>query len=182
MNNSPPISPPDLNSLIACFHPSRDVVGRFTPVAADAMPDIYRRLLAHDHHMTVTVEDYHGTPVALEVLQQLHRDDLYAREILLRREDTTAAVQYGIVMLHWDLLPKAVRGPIESQSGPLGRILIEHQVLREVKLSQLWHIESNGVIAESFSQEQVATFGRTARIMCNGDAAIELLEVVAPSP
>jgi hypothetical protein len=66
---------------------------------------------------------------------------------------------------------------------PLGRVLIEHQVLREVELLELWQVFCGPVLSELFSVSQdTVTYGRTAMIHCNGEPAIELLEIVRPAP
>jgi hypothetical protein len=74
-----------------------------------------------------------------------------------------------------------VRREIESQTTPLGRILIRHNVLREVELCKLWRVEPGQELCRLFKIALAAmTFGRTALIHCNGQPAIELLEIVAP--
>ena len=62
---------PDLTTLLALFP------GTLTPadcalVAAQDVPEPYRGLLVHEHHMTVTVEAYHGSPVNVRVLRRRH--------------------------------------------------------------------------------------------------------------
>ena len=37
-------------------------------LSADAMPEPFSNLLAHEHHMTITVEEYHGDLVDVRVL------------------------------------------------------------------------------------------------------------------
>jgi hypothetical protein len=48
-----------LATIAAPFFPTLADLGTFEPVAADEMPADYRALLAHDDHMTVTVEAFH---------------------------------------------------------------------------------------------------------------------------
>ena len=61
-------------------------VGTFTEVPETALPAIPRKLLAHDEHMTVTVEAFHGCPVEVDVLQTIVTPTHYSRRILLRRQ------------------------------------------------------------------------------------------------
>ena len=64
---------------------------------------------------------------------------------------------------------------------PLGRVLINHGVLRRVELSQLWKVVPGVDLCSLFKLDQaVDTYGRTAIIYCDGEPAIELLEIVAP--
>ena len=70
---------------------------------------------------------------------------------------------------------------IENQEVPLGRVLIRHDVLREVELCELWQIKSGPCLASLLHRSIGETlYGRTALIHCDGEPAIELLEVVAP--
>lgn len=151
-------------------------------MARDEVPEPYRELLAHDHHMTVTVESFHRSPVDVQVLA-VHRDgDVYCRRILLRRQIDQQVVQFGIVRLNLNALSAKVREQIESARIPLGRVLIQNNVLRDVELKQLFQVHCGRDLAEQFAvAEGTTTFGRTAIIHCEGEPAVELLEVVAPA-
>jgi chorismate-pyruvate lyase len=157
-------------------------LGRCT--AVDSVPAPYNELLDHHEHMTVTVESHHGDKVNVVVHRHhRHRDatgDWYAREITLVTAGQGKVVQYGIVRLDVSALDPAVWERIESREVPLGRVLIEHNVLREVQLCQLWRIESGPSLA-TLLQVDVGdvVYGRTALIFCDGEPAIELLEIVA---
>jgi chorismate-pyruvate lyase len=71
---------------------------------------------------------------------------------------------------------------IESQEVPLGRVLIEHDVLREVQLCELWQIHAGPSLASLLRIKTGDTvYGRTALIFCDGEPAIELLEIVTPA-
>lgn len=158
-----------------------DDLGQFQRVSPEVMPSPYRELLAHEHHMTVTVERWHGSLVDVQVLERQAVDDYYARKILLRRQDNRRVVQFGIVQLRFEFLDANVRAEIESCSRPLGRILIQHDVLRDVDLHGLWRVLCGAELADYFGcPTGTLTFGRTAMIHCNGEPAIELLEIVAP--
>ena len=167
--------------MIQLFYSDRAQLGHWVLVQASEMPASYRRLLAHDHHMTVTVEEFHGCPVDLEVLQEAEEPsgDFYSRKILLRRSTDRAIVQFGIVRLSMALIATGVAAEIRQGEKPLGRVLIEHEVMRQVKLSRLWKIAPAGELAEAFpTASDGACFGRTALIYCDAQPAIELLEIV----
>ena len=53
---------PDLYSLFATGVPPPHEL-----LAADDVPEPYHRLLVHDHHMTVTVEEFYGSRVDVRV-------------------------------------------------------------------------------------------------------------------
>ncbi len=161
------------------FFEQPDELACFELVAAEAMPAVSRKLLAHNHHMTVTVEGHHECLVDVEVLGTHTDGDYYSRKILLNRQSDGGCVQYGIVRLNLGFLAADVRTEIEAQQRPLGRVLIEHDVLREVKLLNLFRIRPGQEMANHLGLESgEVCFGRTALIYCDGKPAIELLEVV----
>ncbi len=170
---------PDLDTLVGLFYPDRLPLGAFREVTADDMPTPYRELLAHEHHMTVTVEAHHGSPVDVRVLNRRVDEDRYAREILLTRQSDGRVVQYGIMRIRLDLLPTDARAEVVSESTPLGRVLIAHDVLRSVHLFSLFRITPGQVLRRWLTNGgDAAVYGRTALINCNGEPAIELLEIV----
>jgi len=154
-------------------------LAEFHPVSE--LPKSYDRLLNHQQHMTVTVESDCGEQVDLHVHRSQQENGWYAREITLVSAETRKVVQYGIVRLHISALDEAVWQQIESRKIPLGRALIEHNVLREVQLCGLWKVVVGPSLA-SLMHLRIGdqTYGRTALIHCDGTAAIELLEIVAP--
>ena len=173
---------PDLETLVGLFYTSAGELGNFEELSAEDMPPGERRLLAHHNHMTVTVEEFHNSPVDVRVLEKRRTDRHYARKILLTRQSDGRVVQFGIMRVNLDYLSDQVRREIEGESTPLGRILIRHNVLREVHLSQLWKITPGENLRKLFGLgKNVATYGRTAVIHCNGEAAaVELLEIITP--
>lgn len=168
-----------LESLIGLFYANPEPVGCFELVEALAVPSPYSTLLAHNRHMTVTVEAFHREAVEVQVMRSLNQGDSYSREILLRTQRRGNVVQYGIVRLHLHRIAEGPKREILEEKKPLGRVLIEHQVLREVELFDLWRIQCGPVLAQVFSVPiDTITFGRTAMIHCDGEPAIELLEIV----
>jgi hypothetical protein len=171
----------ELSKLVGLFYGSTAELGHFDQVPAELMPPAYRKLLDHDQHMTVAMEAFHESPVNVKVLLAKPSGDLYARRILLTRQSDGYVVQFGIVQLNFSMLGPQVRREIESQSAPLGRILIRHNVMREIELLNLWKVQPGPDLCHLFrtTPEKIA-YGRTAIIHCNGDEAVELLEIAAP--
>jgi len=170
-----------LDSLIAVYYPEPSKLGVFQSVNASATPADYNHLLNHTHHMTVTVEAYYGDSVNVKVLRSSRNATHYCREILLTLQKSNRVVQYGIVRLNLATIAEAPRTEILEEKKPLGRVLIEHQVLREIELFDLVKVNCGSALARLFSiAEGTTTFGRTAMIYCNKEPAIELLEIVAP--
>jgi chorismate-pyruvate lyase len=171
----------ELSTLVELFYSSLDDLGVFQVASGKVVPEPYRGLLVHNHHMTVTMEDFHRSQVRVEVLAAKRTANYYSRRILLDRESDGRVVQFGIVRLNFDLLSPEVREEIESQKTPLGRILIKHNVLREIELVGLWQVTPGTDLCRLFSTtpEQI-TYGRTAIIHCDNQPAVELLEIAAP--
>ena len=168
-----------LDSLIGLFHPARDEIGEFTPISSEDLPPHYRSLLAHQDHMTVTVEAWHNSLVDLQVLDEMQEEGTYSRQILLFRQRDGSPVQFGIMRITLEGLPEIVRMEIESRALPLGRILIRHHLLREVELCQLWEVNPSSQIRSLLKcGVDDPIYGRTARILVYGKPAVELLEVV----
>jgi chorismate-pyruvate lyase len=167
--------------LIHLFYDSPADLGRLELVTEEQTPRAYRTLLAHDQHMTVTVEDWHRSEINLSVLSTRITKSHYSRKIVLTRRVDAAPVQFGIVRLKFDYLPRRVRQEIQAHQTPLGRILIQHDVLRRVERQALWKVEAGAELSRLLGQvDCVGTYGRTAMIHCNGEPAIEVLEIVAP--
>jgi chorismate-pyruvate lyase len=170
-----------LDSLIDQFYQDSTQLGRFSLAELTEVTQPYAMLLAHNRHMTVTVEAFHRDAVDVKVLRSLTRGGSYSREIVLQTQQSGQVVQYGIVRIHLHRIAEGPKREILEEKKPLGRVLIEHQVLREVELFKLWQVHCGPVLARLFSvATDTATFGRTAIIHCDGEPAIELLEIVRP--
>jgi chorismate-pyruvate lyase len=171
------------DELVSIFYDQPEALGAFVQVDRRVVPSIYRALLDHTNHMTVTVESHHGQLVDVQVLQSNFDGDHYRREILLRTQGPKTVVQYGIVRLNTKFLSEKPRNEILAQRKPLGRVLIEHNVLREIELFDLLRVECGPRLAEWFEVPQgTVTYGRTALLYCDDEPAIELLEIVRPEP
>ena len=178
MNTTGP-SIPDLQTLLNLFYPVTGQLGQFQEVTASELPADYATLLNHNEHMTVTVEEFHQSLVDVHVLATQVDEAHYARKILLSRQSDGKVVQFGIVRLCFDYLDSEIQAEIERQETPLGRILIQHNVLRQVQLATLWKIETGEDLSTLFQVPVGSeTYGRTALIFCNGEPAVELLEII----
>ena len=170
---------PDLQELVELFFKSPEELGDFEEVEAGQLPSNYRQLLAHHSHMTVTLEEFHRSTVDVRVLDSITSSAHYSRTIVLHRKSDSKAVQYGIVRLHRSFLEDQVFQEIVEQREPLGRILIRHNVLRQVKLLSLWNVELGPALRSALGRSNLEVcYGRTALIYCNGLPAVELLEIV----
>jgi hypothetical protein len=176
----------ELDKLLRMFDGGQSLLADVRHVPAALLPEPYRRLLAHDQHMTVTMEAYHGSPVRVEVLNRSQRGLLYCREILLRlaedgRLPKGTVVQYGLVRFDLQYVTEMVRKDLLEERIPLGRVLISHNVLRHIDPGALLEVRCGAPLAAHFGVEPGAlTHGRMATIFCNREPAVDLLEISRP--
>jgi chorismate-pyruvate lyase len=184
----------DLDQLIDLFYQPEnraEQLGVFQLCAAADMPGKAQRLLAHNHHMTVTMEAEIGAPVDLRVLASVVAEQSYSRKILLLDGRNGQPVMFGLVRIALASLDLPMRQAIVSGTIPLGRVLIESDLLRQVNLLHLYRIEPGSELQEAFSIagesdrppagsgiRQPEFYARTALIFLNSQPVVELLEIV----
>lgn len=150
-------------------------------VAKEATPEPYRGMLVHEHHMTISMEEYHRCSVNVEVMSSRFENELYLRKIRLFKSGTTTPVQFGLVRFNFEYVTDKVRSEILSEKIPLGRVLIQHNVFRHVDLGAILRFKAGPGLADYLQMnEGQETFGRLATIFCNGSPAIDLLEIASP--
>jgi hypothetical protein len=173
-------STPDLPTLYRLFRADIPPPEHLLIAPAD-VPEPYHRLLVHPHHMTVTVEEFYDSPVNVRVLERRHAGDTYARKILLELQSDGRVVQFGVVRIRLNYCGAAVRAAILEEKTPLGRILIEHDVLRRIEPTAFFRVTPGPQLTRWFNlPEPRDTFGRLGIIHCDEQPAIEVLEILAP--
>jgi hypothetical protein len=116
----------------------------------------------------------------LEVLEHHLEDDFYTRKILLRPQGTDQVVEVGIVRLNFRFMSREVREEILARHTPLGAILIRHKVLRKVQPRWFLKFPPSAPLLEAAGVAfPGVSYGRIGTIDCNGEPAIEVLEVVS---
>lgn len=171
----------ELKAMTDLFPEEQPLIAKAEHCPASLTPEPYKRMLVHEHHMTVTMEDYHNSPVEVKVLDRKEIDDLYCRKIILVKEGTNEAVQFGIVRFNFEYVTPQVRKEIIGENIPLGRVLINHNVLRHIDLGAIVRIEAGPGLANYLQMEENAeTYGRLATIFCNHQPAVDLLEISRP--
>ena len=171
----------ELHALTNQFPDAEPLFLKAEHIPSAVTPEPYKTMLAHDHHMTLAMETYHKTSVDVRVLQSQQSGNEYGRKILLLKHGTNSVVQFGLVRFHLNYVTEAVRNEIIEGQIPLGRILINHNVLRHIDLGAILEITAGPALAK-YLQMPVATitYGRLATIFCNRQPAVDLLEVSAP--
>ncbi|MCI0332640.1 MAG: hypothetical protein L0228_05395 [Planctomycetes bacterium] len=170
---------PSASRLATLFYSELDELGRFEPVNVDQLPADYRSLLAHQDHMTVALEAHHDSLVSVRVLDEWRDETSYARSSLLSRQSDGAVVQFGIMRIWLADLPAAAQQEIVSKKIPLGRVLIRHNVLREVEIISLWKITPGAVLKKQLGlNDNQPIYGRSAQILVDERPTVQLLEIV----
>lgn len=178
--------------LVCLFADPGPSFATFRSVDRGEVPEPARTLLDHTRHMTVAMEAHYGAPLGLRVVARARhlgatngQDPWYAREILLLSPQG-ALVQYGIVCINLAHVDRATAAVIRAGRIPLGRVLINAGLLREVHDVSLLEVRPGPRLASLFGGLPVPgvpstpTYGRVAEISLGGHPAVELLEVVVP--
>jgi chorismate-pyruvate lyase len=172
-----------LGRLLSDFPDASRLDGpEFVTVDPGSVPEPYSTLLVHENHMTVTLEEFHGVPVDLEVLDVHRNARVYSRKLLLHAGPGGPVVMAGIVRLRLDLCGARAEAEIVAASRPLGRILIDAGILRRIELHSVLRVRRSSRFPALWTRAPLATatFGRVATIHCDEQPAVELLEIVAP--
>jgi len=169
---------PSASRLATLFYNDLAELGYFESVTVEQMPTAYRELLAHPEHMTVSLENFHKSLVSVKVLDEWRDESSYARTSVLIRQSDGAVVQFGTMRIWLGDLPEQAQTKITEKQSPLGRILIEHNLLREVELISLWKIAPGPVLKKHLKLASNQTvFGRSAQILVDERPTVQLLEI-----
>jgi hypothetical protein len=180
MNFLPNPAGTDVQGLFALFPPA-DYMTRSELVPPGRVPPPYYGLLVHEHHMTVTIEAHHGDAVDVHVLEYRVAGDSYARKILLTLQRSKRVVMFGLMRVNFRYCSEEVRQKILAGQTPLGRVLIEANVMRRIEPTAFLRVTPGPAMIDWFGLDGPRpTYGRFALIHCDEQPAVELLEIVAP--
>ena len=114
-----------------------------------------------------------------EALAELEDEASYARCSLLSRQSDGQIVQFGIMRIWLADLPDAAKREITEQKQPLGRVLIQHNLLREVEVISLWRITPGPALKQHLQlPNNTPIFGRSAQILVDERPTVQVLEIV----
>jgi chorismate-pyruvate lyase len=168
----------ELASLCEGFFDNLAWLSNCELVVADQIPPEIRRMLVHGEHMTATLKRHYQQPVALRVLDHHTDGETYRRKILLTVDEGKRVVEFGIVRMKFAALDDAAREVVLSRETPLGEIFERFDVLTKVEPRGYLRFTSDTPIVQCFGPATAAAYGRLGVIHCNGEPAVELLEVV----
>lgn len=171
-----------LEEVLGQFPDDRIALDKLDVLSGDSVPGIYNELLVHTHHMTVTLEKRCGCPVFLEVIKTRHEGHDYARKLVLRAGEGGPVVLAGIMRFRLECVREEIRQAIVDASTPLGRILIENEVLRRIETVAFLRFPLQNTFGELLGAAggEDFTYGRIAIIFCDDEPAVELLELIPP--
>lgn len=152
-----------------------------TIVQPDQIPFPEDQLLVHHEHMTEVLEKHHGSPVEVQVLSEVREGDVYTRLITLTpRQEPGKLVELGIAKLDLRYLSQEVKAEILAKKLPLGAVLMKHNVLRRVKPRWFMRFPASGPVMSLFGPDAKTgqSYGRIGTIYCDGEPAIEVMEIV----
>ena len=130
---------------------------RIEQVAADALPEPHRALLAHSNDMTSTLEAFHKSAIHIELLRRERRGDFYFREVVLRLDSDDKPVEFGAIKIFISRFPDDAQDMILREEVPLGRILKDCKVAHRAEAKTFLRIESDAVMAEHLALASPAT-------------------------
>ena len=171
----------ELHKLASLFPDGDQLFDVVEHVPASTTPEPYKSLLVHEQHMTVTMEEFYHCGVDVHVAFEEWSEPLYNREILLTKAGTDVVVQFGLVRFAFTYGTPAGKAEILEKKLPLGRVLIQHNVLRHIDLGAILKITPGPALRTHLQlSDSSPVYGRMATIFCNRHPAVDLLEVAAP--
>lgn len=177
-----PIADPskELRLLFAFFGDSD--LPKATIIPADDLPPPYHDLLVHHGHMTETLERYYSSPVAVHPYAVHHHGEMYGRKLDLSIPSTGQIVMTGLMIINLTFVRPDIAQKIVEGKTPLGRLLVDNNVLREVSSgAYLKFAPDDPLVARFHSKDHQPAYGRLATIFFGDKPAVDLLEIVTPS-
>jgi len=155
---------------------------RIEMIAGDAVPEPLRTLLVHSNDMTPTLEEYHKSPIHLEILRSEQRGGFYFRQVVLRLNHDEKPVEFGANKIFFGLFPEEAQELIRLEQVPLGRILKECRVRHKTEAKAFLRVEPDELITGAFELDQPVTlYGRKAVIFdSQGKSLSEIVEILPP--
>ncbi len=161
----------------------REIVpSSFNWMAGQSMPQPYRDLLVHQGDMTTTLEKYHQSPVALEVLQVTHEEGDYVREVILNKQTTGEPIEYGAIDIVLNHFPSREKDAIVSGKEPLGGIMnrMDHPYFS--RPVGYFSLPAPSICQERFSCSPNTTlYGRHNKLVNEDDETLASIIEILPS-
>ncbi len=106
---------------------------------------------------------------------------MYGRKARPLSSRSGKIVMTGLMIINLTFVKEEVARLIVEGKTPLGRILVDNNVLREVSSGAYLRFEPSDPLVARFRQDHPRpAYGRLATIFFDGKPAVDLLEIVAP--
>jgi hypothetical protein len=143
------------------------------------IPEPLRRLLVHEKHMTLALTSHYGAFLELAVKEMHYEGHLYSRKINLVIPREHKIIEYGLVRLDLRFVPEEVWREILQMRAPMGEILLRYNILQRVQPRWFLRFDpGNAVLRWYGARVDHPLYGRMGTIFCNGEPAVEVLEIV----
>ena len=126
-----------------------------------AIPGNERELLVHDHDMTSTLEEYHQSPIDLQVVKREASDDYLMRLVVLTKRELPVPVEFGAIGIRLDVFEPSLRAEVLAGQKPLGGLLDQHRFGFISAPSAFFKITADTFIADLLAEpEETILWGR----------------------
>jgi len=168
-----------LRLMLAFFGDGEVPVAQSVPVSE--LPEVPRRLLAHNGHMTEVLSRHHGAALAVKPYRIRREGEIYGRRLDLFAAGVDRPVMTGVMIFNLALVAADVRDEIVQARTPLGEILVRRRILRRVSPEAYLRFDEGDPLVTRFGLAPAQpAYGRLATIACEGRPAVDLLEIVRP--
>jgi hypothetical protein len=147
--------------------------------APERLPQPYRRLLAHQNDMTLTLEQHFGGRVVIRALSTYTSGAWYFRRVLLVQEYSGRPVEMGAIRIRLDAFTARVRGQILGNVIPLGRILRDGGVDYESRPQCFLEVTPNSEMMGMFWMREPRTlYGRRTEMAVGSTKVGDIVEIL----
>jgi len=150
-------------------------------IPPEEIPEPSRHLLVHEKHMTLTLTAHYNAFVEVQVKEMHYEGTLYSRKITLTapRPAEAPVVEFGLIRLDLQFVPQPIWQEIFHQRTPMGELLLRHNILQRIQPKWFLKFEpGSSVLNWMGAKYDKPLYGRLGTIYCNGEPAVEVLEVV----
>lgn len=157
---------------------------RLRVVPGAEVPEPSKSLLVHSRDMTPTLESFHRRPILLEALRSERQDDMYWREVLLRRAGDAKPVEYGAIRICLALLSPAAARSVLQERRPLGSILQDEAIAHLSWPQAFFRVQADARLSRLLDLRQPATLYGRRNVLVDGSRRLlaEVIEILPPEP
>jgi chorismate-pyruvate lyase len=151
-------------------------------IDGESMPQPYRDLLVHQGDMTSRLEAFHGGEIVIEVLHHEHTAESYRREVVLRVEATSLAVEYGAIEIELGEFEGELRRLILEEHLPLGGLLNRFAITYRSQPRAFIRLGADAVMQQVFEMPEAQVFYGRCNVLLGeqGQTLARIVEVLRP--